>query len=269
MAPKVSVILPAYNCARYLPDSVGSVLSQEFGDFELIIIDDGSSDGTGEFAKKNFADPRIVYARQEHSGLSAARNNGLRRARGEFVAFIDADDIFMPQKLMSQTVIFESKKGIDAVYTTEKYFFEDDKTRLIDSPYTKLSGDLFFFLKRSNFIHVSTVMLRRSSLAGIEFDASLKSHEDWDFFLKLSARGTRFHYLPEALSLVRVRRTSMTAASPVMDESRKVVGERAKELWKKIKTGSPVRYVSARLRAMICGFPSAKKFNREPILPVI
>lgn len=261
MTPKVSIILPAYNCVKYLPDSVSSVLSQDFMDFELLIIDDGSTDGTGEFIRKNFSDQRVIYIRQEHSGLPAARNNGLEHARGEFIAFLDADDILLPQKLKFQVEALEKNNSIDAVYTTEKYFFEDDKDRLVGSPHTKLSGDLFFFLKRSNFIHVSTVMLRRASLGGIEFDAALRSHEDWDFFLRFSAKGARFRYLPEPLSLVRVRKTSMTAVNPVMDESRGIVGGRARMLWKKIKKESPLRYLSCRIRAKMAGFPHARKFN--------
>ena len=262
MMPKVSIILPAYNCAKYLPDSVGSVLSQGFKDFELLIVDDGSTDETEEFVRKNFTDPRIVYIRQGHAGLSAARNNGLAHARGEFIAFLDADDLFLPDKLEKEFLVFEKKPAADIVYSSEKYFYEDDKDKLLDSPYEKLSGDLFFFLKRSNFIHVSTVMFKKSMFKGMEFDTALKSHEDWDFFLRLSAKGARFCYLPESLSLVRVRKTSMTAVNNVMNESRRIVGERARGLWKTIKSESPLRCLSCRARAMISGFPNADKFNR-------
>mgnify|MGYP001582419931 FL=1 len=244
---------------------MSSVLSQVYKDFELVIIDDGSNDGAEELVNKNFSDPRVVYIRQEHLGLSQARNNGIGRSSGELIAFLDADDIYLPDKLEKQVSMFEKMPAADLIYSSEKYFYEDDKDRFLDSPYEKLSGDIFVFLKRSNFIHVSTVMLKRAALNGLVFDTSLKSHEDWDFFLKLSAGGVKFYHLAEPLALIRVRRSSMTAVSPVMDSSRRIVGERAKAMWKEMKARSFLRYVSNRVRAGMIRFPTAPKFNKEPV----
>src|SRR3989338_9159858 len=104
--PKVSVILPTYNCARYLPDSISSVLSQTFQDFELLIIDDGSTDNTRDFIENNYKDPRVRYIRQEHSGLAGARNTGLVSSKGEYVTFLDADDLFLKEKIEKQIAVF-------------------------------------------------------------------------------------------------------------------------------------------------------------------
>ncbi len=273
--PKVSVILPAYNCAKYLSDSLSSVLSQTFGDLEVVLVDDGSTDATEALVAERFRDPRIRYIKQEHLGLSYSRNHGIDKAMGELVAFIDADDIFLNNKIERQVLAFERHMGTEVVYTSEKYFYGGNKDALVESPHEKLSGDLLFFLKRSNFIHISTVMARRSTVKDIRFDPALKSHEDWDFFLKLSAQGRRFFCLPEALSLIRIRQKSMTAESSVMDSSRAIVGERAKELWNDLKRGigmashegisSLSRYLWLKARAGLLNFPNAPRFNRPTL----
>jgi glycosyltransferase involved in cell wall biosynthesis len=261
--PKVSVILPTYNCAEYLSDSVPSVLSQTFQDFELIVVDNGSTDGTEDFIRTRFTDPRIVYVKQAHSGLSAARNKGIEVSSGDYIAFLDADDLFLSRKLERQVSFFETHPGAGITYTREKYFFENDRDKQFESPHEKLSGDILFFLKRSNFIHVSTVMLKSGIAQRASFDPDLKSHEDWDFFLKLSAAGNRFYYIPEELTQIRVRKKSMTARDAVMDSSRRVVGERARIMWKGI--GKGLRYFSLRARAALLRFPNHPRFNRPSL----
>lgn len=261
--PKVSVILPTYNCREYLSDSVPSVLRQTFKDWELVIVDDGSTDGTEDLVRTRFADPRVNYVKQDHSGLSAARNKGIEVSGGEYIAFLDADDIFLDRKLEAQVSFLENHPKAGITYTGEKYFFENDRDKQFESPHEKLSGDLLFFLKRSNFIHVSTVMIKAGIARRAGFDPDLKSHEDWDYFLKLSAAGNRFWYIPESLTLVRVRKRSMTAKDAVMDSSRRIVGERAKILWKGISRG--IRYLALRARAAVLGFPNHPRFNRPSL----
>ncbi len=273
--PKVSIILPTYNCAKYLPESVSSALSQTFPDFELLIIDDGSADNTKDIIDKNYGDPRIRYIKQAHAGLAAARNNALENAAGEYIAFLDADDIFLKEKIEKQLSVFEKNSSAAVVHTNEKYFLEDDKNTLFDSPHPKFSGDVLFFLKRSNFMPVTTIMVRRSAIEGMRFDESLKSHEDWDFWLKLSAKGGRFEYLPEPLTLIRARRSGMTAENDIMLKSRIIVGERAKAIWKGLKSGmgltsgsalmSLSRYLTLRLKARLLNFPDAAEFNRPTL----
>ena len=270
--PKISIILPTYNCAGYLSDSISSALAQTFRDFELLIIDDGSTDNTGDLIEKKYRDPRIRYIRQGHMGLAAARNTGLANARGEYVTFLDADDLFTKDKIEKQLAVFEKHSGAGVVYTGEKYFYGDDKNRLFDSPHAKFSGDILFFLKRSNFMPAPTIMIRVASIGETRYDPSLKSHEDWDFLLKLSAGGVMFRYLPEPLTLIRVRKTSMTAESVIMDRSRVIVGNRAKKIWEDLKsginTGSPegwrrlFRYLALRARAKLINFPDAARFNK-------
>ena len=270
--PKVSIILPAYNCSRYLPESVASVLAQTFRDFELFIIDDGSTDDTGELVKRYLSDARVAYIRQDHGGLSSARNKGIDNSRGNYIAFIDGDDICVKEKIEKQLRVMERDRNIDVVYSSERYFCDDAPEKSLPSPYEKLSGDLLIFLKRSNFIHISTVMARHSSIEGIRFDPFLKSHEDWDFFLKLAEKRKKYFYLAEELSLIRVRKDSMTTASPIMDSSRTLVGERAQKIWVHLKKESRittpsgiakfVRRLTLKTRAWLLGFPASPRFNR-------
>jgi glycosyltransferase involved in cell wall biosynthesis len=251
---------------------VESVLSQTFRDLELIIVDDGSTDGTKETLAGYRQSPNVVFIERPHGGLPSARNAGLEAARGEYLAFIDADDMFMKDKIEKQARALDRSARPGAVYTRWKFFYDGDTAGAFPSGYPALSGDLFFFLKRSNFIHVSTVMLRRSALGSLRFDPSLVSHEDWDFFLKLASAGTRFACLDEPLSLVRIRATSMTASGPTMDSSREIVGRRARAMWCKLKGSISIkdaegmrnlaRYISLRARAGLLDFPDSPGFNR-------
>src|ERR1700749_83796 len=103
MQDLVSVIMPAYNSGRYLAESVRSVQAQTFGGWELVVVDDGSTDDTGEVARRLAeADARVRYVRRPNGGQAAARNTGLAEARGRLVAFLDADDLWLPEKLEAQ-----------------------------------------------------------------------------------------------------------------------------------------------------------------------
>ncbi len=115
-APLVSVIIPAYNVAAFISETLGSVLAQTFSDYEIIVINDGSPDTEAlEHALEPYRD-RIVYLKQENQGAGAARNAGLRVARGEYVAFLDGDDIWLSQLLHEQVALIESEPGFDLVY---------------------------------------------------------------------------------------------------------------------------------------------------------
>jgi glycosyltransferase involved in cell wall biosynthesis len=260
--PKVSVILPTYNCARYLQESIDSVLSQDLKDKELIVVDDGSTDDTKQAVSRYSAHPEVVYLHQEHGGLPAARNAGLKRAAGEHISFIDADDIYLPGRLSRQAAILDSDRRTDIVYTAWRYFYDGDKDHGMSSPYAKLSGDILFFLKRSNFIPIVTAMVRRSSLGDVRFDDTLKSHEDWDLWLKLAGKGKTFRCIDEELTMIRVRKSSMTYERSVMDASRNIVGQRARDIWRETKRADLLRYMKLRAAAFIINFPAGPEFNK-------
>src|SRR4028119_1061372 len=114
--PRVSVIIPVYNCDRYIQEAIESVLNQTYSDYEIIVVDDGSTDNTRSVLEPYFH--RIHYIYQENQGASAARNRGLQEARGKFVAFLDADDFFLlPSKLAEQVACFEAQPRLGVVHS--------------------------------------------------------------------------------------------------------------------------------------------------------
>ncbi|MCJ8280869.1 MAG: glycosyltransferase family 2 protein, partial [Rivularia sp. ALOHA_DT_140] len=114
--PKVSVIIPAYNAMGFLPETLESVLQQTFTDFEILIINDGSSDDIVEWASK-ISDSRVRLITQINQGVSAARNTGIRNSQGEYIAFLDADDLWEPTKLEKQVNCLKANPGVGLVYT--------------------------------------------------------------------------------------------------------------------------------------------------------
>jgi len=269
----VSVIMPTYNCAGFLKAAIESVLCQSCGDFELIILDDGSTDNTNEIVLKYLPDPRVRYIRKEkREGLSAARNTAIDLAKGEFLAFLDADDIFLKHKVRDQVGFFKKKKFSGISYTNEIYFKEGTNSEMISARY-RFSGDVFYYLKRSNFIHISTVMAPREFFKQNKFSERLKSHEDWELFLRLALRGAKFAYLNKPLSRILIRQDSMTGNKHVMDSTRREVGLIAKDYWKDFKkkmrpcskerVKTTTRYIKMKTAAFFIGFPKRKCFNKE------
>jgi glycosyltransferase involved in cell wall biosynthesis len=188
--PKVSIIIPCYNMARYLGEALSSALGQTFPYFELLIIDDGSTDATPEIASGILADRRVRYIRQDNMGLSAARNKGIALSRGEFIALLDADDIWEPEKLAVQLSMFDTMPQCGLVFTDFSTFDEHgiialEKNSVILDNLDHLDFETLF--SRNNFIYPSTVMIRREMFdsAG-PFDVSLKSAEDYDMWLRIA-----------------------------------------------------------------------------------
>jgi glycosyltransferase involved in cell wall biosynthesis len=122
--PLVSVIIGAYNAARYLGEAIDSVLAQTHRNLELIVVDDGSTDGTGEVARSYGAPVRCIP--QENGGMAAARNRAIPEARGSYLSFLDADDRFPPDKLRSQLAVFEAQPELDVVYGHVTEFLSPD-----------------------------------------------------------------------------------------------------------------------------------------------
>src|SRR5918996_212462 len=123
MSSKVSVVIPTYNYGRYLPEAVESVLHQTFPDLEVIVVDDGSTDDTRELIGR-FGD-KVCYIYQRNQGLPAARNTGIRAARGEYVGFLDSDDLWLPGKLALQVPRLDSRQAVGLVYA-DALFFSDE-----------------------------------------------------------------------------------------------------------------------------------------------
>jgi teichuronic acid biosynthesis glycosyltransferase TuaG len=211
MGQLVSVIMPAYNAGRHVAESVRSVLGQTYADWELVVVDDGSTDGTAGVVKGLAArDARIRYVRRENGGQAAARNTGLGEARGRLVAFLDADDLWLPGKLSAQVALME-ERGVDLVYT-DGYIFSDGGEVSPDERFNILPGEargeeMFRALFALNRIGTLSVLVRREALDAVgRFDESraYQNCEDYDLWLRLAKWGASFYGMEE--KLMRYRR---------------------------------------------------------------
>ena len=196
--PKVSVIMPVYNGARFVAEAIESVLAQTWQDWELTIIDDGSTDSTPSILKA-FSDPRIIIIRQENRGEGAARNVGLDTAMGEYVAFLDADDLYLSNALADLVAYLDVHPQVDAVFSDGYLCDEGGKPlmRLSEHRPGVYTDNILepLVLSPSVISGIICTMARCSIIEhyGVRFDESLVIGPDWDFLIQL-ARHARFGF---------------------------------------------------------------------------
>jgi len=184
-APRVSVIIPTYNRGWILQRAVDSVLTQTFRDFELIVVDDGSQDDTADILAAYGTDIRVI--RQPNAGVSAARNTGICAAGGEFIAFLDSDDYWLPEKLHMQIAYFNTH-ATAVICQTEEIWIRNGKRVNPKKVHKKPSGRIFRASLALCLVSPSAVMLRRGLLDEIGgFDETLPACEDYDLWLRISA----------------------------------------------------------------------------------
>lgn len=214
----VSVVIPTYDRSQLVRRAIDSVLAQTFRDFELLVIDDGSTDDTVQ-AIRRYQDPRIrLIQLPENRGVSAARNRGLSEAAGEFVAFLDSDDEWTPEKLERQVQRFLSAPANVGLIYTGGYTLNEGRAPTRFTPVHR--GDLFPVLLEENVIHATpSVMIRRSVVDRVgNFDEDIPAIEDYDYWVRISAH-YRVDFLPDALVLHhdagQLERKSLDAATNV------------------------------------------------------
>lgn len=212
--PLVSVIIPAYNCADYIGETIGSILGQkDVHDIEIIVVNDGSVDATGDVARSYGGCVRVID--QSNSGVSVARNRGIKEARGEFLALVDHDDYWLSNKLANQLQAFQDRPEVGAVFTDFVWWYpnEDDGrfekpdesdgsagAPAIDEDY---SGWIYHQMLLDSWVLTSTALVRSSVVRSIGgFDETLPLSEDWDFWLRVSL-DFQFLKLKEATTLYR------------------------------------------------------------------
>lgn len=203
--PTVSVIIPTYNRAGYLREAVQSVLDQSFHDFEIIIVDDGSLDATREVAK-NFEDNRIRYYYQANSGRSIARNRGLELAEGDYIAFLDDDDLYLPNKILCQLLYLENEPEVDLVVSGSQIIDENGKLISVLRTWEVQPTLTLLSCLYACPIHTCAILIRRRSLLnfGIWFDPEMTLAEDSDFLIRLLYAGARFSWLSQIVSSYRI-----------------------------------------------------------------
>jgi len=186
--PKISVIIPTYNREEFIGAAIDSVLNQSFVDFELIVVDDGSTDMTKAIIY-SYSDERLIYIYQKNQGRSAARNRAIELARGEYIAFLDSDDFYLPNKLQQQMDYMRQNEHVDMVYTSADCI--DAKKRSIKNQkyIAREEGSIYNLLAffRPVTITLPTVMIRRNVLDKVGvFDVHLDRFEDTDMWRRIS-----------------------------------------------------------------------------------
>jgi glycosyltransferase involved in cell wall biosynthesis len=230
MEPLVSVIVPAYNCGRYLAEALTSALGQGYTNQEIIVVDDGSTDDTLDVARRFGGRVRVVS--QENRGPAAARNRGAREARGEFLAFLDGDDIWLPGKTCAQVAILASRRDVNIVYGGIAYWtgredgtFPDPLELAGTGEWSEIdtaaSGDLYTKLLLDSVVCIISTMVRRTVFEELQgFDENLVTGEDYDFWLRVS-RSHHFTKLRRTTALYRLHAKATTRVPrPVSSEYR-------------------------------------------------
>lgn len=203
---KISVVVTCYNYGRYLEACLNSVFRQTFKGIEIIVIDDGSTDNTGEVVKQFLNRPNFKYVYQENRGQASAKNAGIRNATGEYIAFLDADDLWVEEKLEKQIALFvPDSTGV--AFSQSNYIDENGKLlnlKLHEQYLLPRKGRVTEFLFLDNFVPFSSAVVRRKCFerCGV-FDESIKMAIDWDLWLRISTE-FYFDYVNEPLLLYRI-----------------------------------------------------------------
>lgn len=221
--PRISVIVPIYNVEQYVAETIRSVLAQTYGDFELLLIDDGSPDRSVAVCAQ-FSDPRIRLIRQANRGLAGARNTGIRQATGEYLAFLDSDDLWVPEKLARHVAHLDRRPEVGVSYARSA-FIDAQGQPLNAYQMPKLTGITTpHLLCRNPVGNGSAPVIRRQVFEEIRFRANQDTQEDCYFderfrqsediecWIRISIQ-TRWHFegLPEALTLYRLNDSGLSA----------------------------------------------------------
>jgi glycosyltransferase involved in cell wall biosynthesis len=204
--PTVSVVITCYNYGQYLTGCLESVLAQSYTDYEVIVIDDGSTDNTVEVMEGYAALSNVSYARRKNGGQAKAKNHGIKLSRGKFIAFLDADDKWDSRKLEKQIPLFSSDK-VGVVYTRARYIDNSGSPLFLKQPNKYLKprrGKVTDYLIIDNFVPFSSSIIRRDCINDFgPFDESIIMGIDWDLWLRISTK-YEFDYINERLLYYRM-----------------------------------------------------------------
>ncbi len=225
MKPEVSVIVATYNYGCYLAGALESIQAQTFANWEAVIVDDGSTDGTSEVVRKFSADSRIHYIKTENGGQPSAENKGIRASRGSYLAFLDADDLWFPEKLEKQIKLFDADPALGIAYSRRLTI--DPRGIVVERCNRALyRGKVLKQLFRNNFVCFSSSMVNRKVFEAVgAFNEECRHASDYEFWLR-AARMFTFDYVDEPLVKYRKGHANLTSrgdrqltyALKIMDE---------------------------------------------------
>lgn len=273
--PKVSVIMNCLNCAQYLREAIDSVYAQTYQDWEIIFFDNGSHDSSGEIAKSY--DSKLKYFKGEGSvSLGKARNYAVEKARGEYLAFLDCDDIWLSEKLEKQLALFNSNKDVSFAYSNYFNYYMKSNSKKIGVSYVPAQGDVFESFLYDYPVALLTVMIKKDVLKNLDhiFDESLSYAEEYDLFMRILYNNNAM-YVDEPLSVYRIHSEMRT-----LTYKKKMIIEEAKYVMEKLNKFSSARkdkylkafkyyemkYVDARL-AVVCLMEGELEKARKHIAP--
>lgn len=220
MLDLISLIVPTYNSAHLITTTLNSIWQSTNQNYEVLIIDDGSTDNTKDIVTPYLSDNRFKYVFQVNKGLAGARNTGIEHAKGEYLVFLDSDDVILPEKLVVQSKYLDTHSDVDVAFSDSQWFVEDDLNHTLPVTFPKYEGDVLPYLLFGNFMHVNAVMVRTEKVREVGgFDINFRELEDWDLWMRLAINGSKFGYTPGILSKVRIRKGSMTSDQMRMNKA--------------------------------------------------
>lgn len=239
--PQISIIMPTYNCGKYIAEAIDSVLNQTFSDFEIIVIDDGSTDNTKELLSSYIANGQIRYFYQENNGPASARNRGLKEATGEYVSFLDCDDCFLPE-FLDKNLSYAKQSDYDVVIC-QRYYQKIEESNgqsrlvLIERQILPSSPQELYRKLFHNFVGCLKMVAKKTCFNKVGlFDENLFSTDDFDIWLRFAENNLRIGMVsdPAPLFVYRIRNDSLFH-SHILREKRLLAHY---AIFKKHKTGA-------------------------------
>ena len=210
----VSIIIPCYNARDTIVETVGSALAQEGISAEVIVVDDGSTDGSLDCLRNAGLLDRIVYISQPNQGVSVARNQGISLSRGRFCCFLDSDDLLDPS-FASEMIAALGNSGCRIGYCDYRYFIDEPGRPNVNIRYPTYDGWVQGQIVSANFLPTDAVLVLREAIGNIRFDLSLRNAQDWFFWVQLLLR-EKLCFHPKVLLHIRVRKTSLSKGKAKM-----------------------------------------------------
>ena len=266
----VSIVMPAYNAQDFIAESIDSVKAQTYANWELIIINDGSTDATGKIAEWHQSqDNRVKVIHQANKKLGAARNAGIKKATGDWIAFLDADDIWLPGKLEQQLHLAADKPDVGLIFTDGVIFYSNTE---IIAPYGTVYGtftgtEMYKLQYTGNYIPVLSVLIKREHIETLGWqDESpyLYGCEDWDYWLRLCLKNVTFYGMQEKLFRYRRHSANMSNNDSLMRSAKANV--LLKNFCSKMLSKQETKVLKSFVDITICHFIKIGKLNEAQFL---
>ncbi len=228
--PSVSVVIPTFNCAALLPEAIRSAYGQSFTPAEVIVVDDGCTDDTAAVVERltRSLPERLVYVRKPNGGEASARNRGVSVAKGDYIAFLDQDDVWLPEKLEHQMQLFEADPSIALTFSAYTRVSGGTRELVRLTGWEQSPEHALEHLMEGCCITPSTVVVRRDVLNAVgPFDESLWLGNDWDMWIRMAAAGHRFAYLMEPMTDYLWHATNMSSDKRKIAEAALTIFPRA------------------------------------------